>query len=223
MFKWRNFVLKKNRFPIILIIFILCLAIFSFFIISLKSSVTANFDKTGFAFVSEYIPASMTSFFKTMTLFGSAKILGVATITMTVWLWLIRKDYVGMVTITVTVVSGSYLNSFIKSEVARPRPLLKHLVEASGFSFPSGHAMMSMIVYTLIAYFIIQRVTNRISRGFIILGAALFIFLIGFSRIILHVHYPSDVVSGYSLGFVWSYSAVAVYKKLTRQREISYI
>lgn len=215
--------MEKNKFPIILIIFVLCLAIFCFFIISLKSSVTANFDKTGFAFVSEYIPASMTGFFKIMTLFGSAKILGVATLIMTVWIWLVWKDYVGMVTILVAVVSGSYLNSFIKSEVARPRPLLKHLVEASGFSFPSGHAMMSMIVYSLIAYFIIQRVTNRTSRGLILVGAALFIFLIGFSRIILHVHYPSDVVSGYSLGFVWSYSAIAVYKRLGVKREISYI
>lgn len=216
-----EYFLKKSRFPIIPMIFIICLAVFVFFLVSINSSITARIDQLGFSFVSEYISASMTDFFKTMTMFGSGKILGIATLLMALWLWLIRKDYVGIVVFVFTVVSGDYLNVFIKNVIARPRPHLKHLVEASGFSFPSGHAMMSMIVYSLIAYFIIQKVTNRMMRGIVIFAFAFFIFLIGFSRVILHVHYPSDVVSGYSLGFVWSYFAIVVYKRFSRQQEIS--
>lgn len=71
-------------------------------------------------------------------------------------------------------------------------------------SFPSGHALGSMVVYAVTAYLIAQLQAERWLRRLTIIIAALLIFLIGLSRVYLGVHYPSDVIGGYTVGFAWA-------------------
>ncbi|HLD10523.1 MAG TPA: phosphatase PAP2 family protein [Candidatus Nanoarchaeia archaeon] len=72
-----------------------------------------------------------------------------------------------------------------------------------GYSFPSGHATMNIIFFSLIIYFFKDNIKNKILRISFIFSCALIIFLIGFSRIYLQVHWFSDVVAGYILGIFW--------------------
>ena len=95
----------------------------------------------------------------------------------------------------------------IKNLVTRPRPAGEHLTYATGFSFPSGHAMLSLIVYGFLVYLLL--VSGRVTRKTAaIVSAALLIFLIGFSRIYLNVHYASDVVGGFLIGGLLLFSAI---------------
>ena len=100
---------------------------------------------------------------------------------------------------------GGLLDAVLKLAIRRPRPpyataFLRHYT----WSFPSGHAMVSLIAYGMLAYLLVVLWPNRRrTRISIVLGAALLIVAIGFSRLYLGVHYFSDVVGGYAAGVLW--------------------
>lgn len=88
-------------------------------------------------------------------------------------------------------------NVLLKLFFARPRPNYPRLIEESGYSFPSGHAMGSLMFYGLLIYFLWQ---SKFSKTLKVIGTiilTLLIFLIGISRIYLGVHYPSDILGGF--------------------------
>lgn len=95
------------------------------------------------------------------------------------------------------------LNQLLKNIIQRPRPEGFRLVEASGYSFPSGHSMVSMAFFGLIIWLVWHRVRNRRARIALCGAFALVIFLIGFSRIYLGVHYASDVIAGFCVSLLW--------------------
>ena len=100
--------------------------------------------------------------------------------------------------ITVTV-----LNKIIKSFVERPRPDdIVHLVHAGGFSFPSGHSITSMFVFGMLIYLVRTNMQNRHTANILTVVLAIPMICIGLSRIYLGVHYPTDVLAGWSLGIV---------------------
>ena len=102
------------------------------------------------------------------------------------------------------VLGGSVLDFVLKRLIQRSRPITEDtLIEVSGFSFPSAHAMMSVIFYGMIVYFLIQRIQSRRLRLFFILSAAFIVFIVGFTRLYLQVHYLSDVIAGYAGGLFW--------------------
>ncbi len=88
--------------------------------------------------------------------------------------------------------------AIVKLIVSRPRPDAS-LTEAGGFSFPSGHSAMSMVVYGCLAFALARAVRGFPRVAFALCGAAL-VVAIGLSRIYLGVHYPSDVIAGWTTG-----------------------
>lgn len=100
---------------------------------------------------------------------------------------------------------GSILSGQAKLLFARPRPaLVDHLIEVRGLSFPSGHATNSAIIYLTLALLISQVVPGRRTRAYILSVAVLLVGLIGISRVYLGVHWPSDVLAGWSIGTLWA-------------------
>lgn len=100
-------------------------------------------------------------------------------------------------------VAGSYgLNTLLKNVFARERPALDHLIEADGFSFPSGNAMVAASFYGMIALLMLLSSPGPRSRAAAWLVIVL-LLLIGFSRVYLNVHYPTDIVAGYAAGAGW--------------------
>src|SRR6185503_3049979 len=110
----------------------------------------------------------------------------------------------------VAIGGGELLNFLLKLLFERSRPVFTNpIIVEQFFSFPSGHAMMSMIGYGMLAYFVLLRVSNRWARLAVVLIAAIIIILIGFSRIYLGVHYFSDVLAGFAAGGLWLTACVA--------------
>lgn len=103
------------------------------------------------------------------------------------------------------------LNTLIKEILQRERPSLQHLVEAGGYSFPSGHAMISMGFYGMIfAIWAIERKIRGRSLFLPCVLGALLILLIGLSRVYLGVHFPTDIAGGYIAGIIWLVFTVPV-------------
>lgn len=120
-----------------------------------------------------------------------------------VWLR-IRRERPVIIALPLIALTGSWLlNSFLKNFFQRPRPGGHWLTAAAGYSFPSGHAMISTAVYGLFIYFILTRIHSTGLRLVLASGLALLIVLIGFSRVYLGVHYPSDVLAGFAAGGAW--------------------
>jgi membrane-associated phospholipid phosphatase len=99
---------------------------------------------------------------------------------------------------------GELLNQLLKQIFLRPRPVFDEpLLTATNYSFPSGHAMMSIIVYGLLAYFVLLDISHPLKRIAVLVLTIVLVLAIGFSRIYLGVHYFSDVVGGFAVGLIW--------------------
>jgi undecaprenyl-diphosphatase len=151
----------------------------------------------------------------------------------------------------VATLGGAALNVVLKAAIARPRPPLTTAVHAGFFSFPSGHAMSSMVLYATLAYLIVRGtpptfdvlsapgapgtpgtpgapnipgtpsspfVPTATTRALTIIVAIILILLIGASRVYLGVHYASDVIGGYLIGFTWADLCVLLYEAYHGQR-----
>jgi undecaprenyl-diphosphatase len=120
------------------------------------------------------------------------------------YLALIRQ-WGNTVLILVAVLAGLGLNHFLKDWFDRGRPeIVPHLVDVSTKSFPSGHAMMSAVVYLTLGALLAQA-SDRWRVKLFVMGLAVFLTLaIGTTRVYLGVHYPSDVLAGWSVGLAWA-------------------
>jgi len=107
---------------------------------------------------------------------------------------------------------GGLLGSLLKLVYARPRPtLVPHLADVTSASFPSGHATDSAIVYLTLAALLARTVETRALRLYIIGAAIGLTLLIGSSRVYLGVHWPSDVVAGWTFGAAWAFACSVAY------------
>jgi undecaprenyl-diphosphatase len=102
--------------------------------------------------------------------------------------------------------AGSLLLTVVtKSFIERARPQgVPRLVEASGYSYPSGHSLSSAALYLTIALLIVGYVRSHRARVAVIVGSLALISTVAFSRVYLGVHYPSDVTSGVCVGVAWA-------------------
>lgn len=110
-----------------------------------------------------------------------------------------KKNIIGLITVTFAVVIGNYSYKYIKSLIERERPSVEGVV-AEGFSFPSGHVTMAVILYGLMVYFLFQYVKSSIVKKVSLFTTLILIVVIGLSRLVTQEHYFTDVLGGYCLG-----------------------
>lgn len=114
---------------------------------------------------------------------------------------------------------GGLIVDVLKPLFARPRPqVVPHLVPVHSASFPSGHSLLSAVVYLTLGALLARVTSDRITRIYLILLAALLTISIGLSRIYLGVHYPTDVLGGWVGGFLWALACGLVARELQRRR-----
>ena len=111
-------------------------------------------------------------------------------------------------------VSGiTFINQVLKFSVKRVRPDINRLIEIGGYSFPSGHSMVSVVLYGFISYLIFKFVKNKIIRNSLIFLSILIVLLIGISRIYIGVHFFSDVVVGFMLSVIFLVIVINILEK----------
>ena len=153
-----------------------------------------NGDIIGYKIVSTFLISDFaTPIAKFITNFGGAIFLIVLTISL---ILLIKNKKIGF-SIFLNLASVTILNQLLKRILQRPRPTEFRIVEESGYSFPSGHSMVSMAFYGYLIYLIYKYVENKYIKWISIIMLSILICSIGVSRIYLGVHYTSDVLGGF--------------------------
>ena len=162
------------------------------------------FDNTVYDLISGCITDSMTQFMRFITFCGSEWTITVLTVALPLFVFIFRKKqfYRWSLAAVANIALGALLNQILKYIFVRERPDLLQLIEISGYSFPSGHSMNSVIFYGFFIYIILRNMEHW--GKYAIAGAlGLLVFLIGISRIYLGVHYASDVLAGFLTGLGW--------------------
>jgi len=120
----------------------------------------------------------------------------------------VRRD---AVVLLFTVVTGWIFNNILKAIIGRPRPdIVPHLTAETGLSFPSGHSFTAAAVYIAIALAFMS-LSARPSMHRVMIGTAIVLSLIiALSRVILGVHYPSDITAGWFAGAAWALTIKAI-------------
>jgi membrane-associated phospholipid phosphatase len=110
----------------------------------------------------------------------------------------------GAILLTATMVGVSLLNWILKSVFQRPRPLpFFGLTVPASYSFPSGHSLAAFCFYGALAALVTARLRSTLWSALVWAAAVVIIIAVGFSRLYLGLHYPSDIIGGYATGFVW--------------------
>jgi len=156
---------------------------------------TSGFDRMVYGAVSYHSSDLKTNIFKFITFFASEY----GAIIVTILCFILIKDKRCALFIMLSGLITVLLNYLLKMIFMRDRPIELMIISESGYSFPSGHAMLSMGFYGFIIYIIRKFNVKYKNLWSGLLGAL--IILIGLSRIYLGVHYPSDVLAGYFVSF----------------------
>ncbi len=158
--------------------------------------------------------AGLTRWLLRITLLGSSFTVTVVGIATGLLLLFERQNYLLAVWVA-GLAGGGLLNQLLKWIFQRARP--EFAATYRSWSFPSGHAMVSLITYGLLAYLITLAFSRQVAR-WVVPALALLVLFIGFSRVYLGVHYFSDVVAGYGAGTVWLVACITAAELIRRRR-----
>ncbi|UUP16406.1 phosphatase PAP2 family protein [Nitratireductor thuwali] len=143
----------------------------------------------------------------------------ILTLAAVVGLFLVTRRYGPALYAVLSVGSGALLSQTLKGYFDRPRPdLVDHLDAVHTASFPSGHALVTMVAYLTLASLVIQFFEDRRVRAYVLAVAVFVALIVGLSRVYLGVHWPSDVAAGWALGAAWAAFSWLVMHVLRRWR-----
>jgi undecaprenyl-diphosphatase len=149
-------------------------------------------------------PGWLEGSFLDLTALGGSTILGLVIFAVVGFLLLQRRYHTALF-VAITSTSGELVSTVLKQAFNRPRPtVVPYLREVSSSSFPSGHAMESAIVYLTLGAVLMRVTESRVTKMYFLGMAMLLTLLVGISRVYLGVHYPTDVIGGWVIGFVWA-------------------
>jgi undecaprenyl-diphosphatase len=206
--------LLSAEFIVIIVVFIISLAAFSYLVKQIFIDHQQAFDFKVFHWLAGHTTPFHTSTMEAITFLGTHKFLIPANLALTGYFLFIKKHKWHSIKVAAIALSSTAMMFLLKNIFSRHRPLIPLLKPALGFSFPSGHSMMSFSFYGLLIYLCYKYIENKILKWFLITGLFLLILSIGFSRIYLRVHYASDVLAGFSVGIAWLIFSVWLLNKI---------
>ena len=149
-------------------------------------------------------PAWLEGALLDLTALGGSTVLGLIIFAIVGFL-VLQTRYHTALFVLITAISGELVNAVMKQAFNRPRPsVVPHLRDVFSTSFPSGHAMESAIVYLTLGAILMRVTESRLTKLYCLGMAVLLTLLVGVSRVYLGVHYPTDVIGGWIIGFVWA-------------------
>ena len=203
-------IIWKNRRWIVMLLFMI---IFFEILDNIVDDDIYYFDMRGYEIVTSNMTDSVTWIAKIITKMASPIILGLLSFA----LFFVIKDKKLRISMVVNLVTAASLNFLIKNVIQRPRPVGYRLIDETGYSFPSGHSMVSMAFYGYLIYIINKQVESKLIKFISTIALSILIVSIGVSRIYLGVHYTSDVCGGFCVAIAYLMVYTGVLKRLSNK------
>ena len=194
--KTSKFNVKNNKKMLICYI---AIGLFIILTILVKLHVTKPFDTILESFVIGIRSDKLTGFMTTITSISRAYFL----ITVSIILLFVLKNKKHALLIITNLTCVFLSSQLLKLIFRRSRPDGEQLVSVMGYSYPSGHAMVSLAYFSFILYLINKKITNKLLKTILTIITIILIILIGFSRIYLGVHYITDIIAGFLLSIAY--------------------
>lgn len=182
-----------------MILFYITISLFIIITILVLTKLTNQLDENIASYIIGIQSTKLTKIMTDITNIGRAYSL----IAISLLLLFLIKDKRKPVMIIINLVSVFLISQIFKLIFRRPRPNGIFLAYATGYSYPSGHAMVSIAYFTFIAYLLCHIIKRKSLKLLTILLTSILICLIGFSRLYLGVHYFTDIIAGFSLGIAY--------------------
>jgi undecaprenyl-diphosphatase len=184
------------------ILLLLALIIFIYAARMVFITESSDFDQNIFSAIAPHINPALTSFMLFITFLGKHTLLIPLNFVLIAF-FIYRKEKWFATRIAALSLSSLLLMFLLKFYFQRARPDLPVIGDVSGYSFPSGHALVSVVFYGLFIHMTWHEVKIKWLRISLIILLSVLILLITFSRVYLRVHYASDVIAGIAVGFIW--------------------
>lgn len=191
------------------VLFIISLTVFIFISLCVYFNLTSSFDLTIYNFIISFKNDFLTNFLKVITLFGGEYIILLITFS---FLFIKNKKF--FLSLFIDMILIVLFNYFLKLIFLRERPIDLMIINETGYSYPSGHSMVAVSFYGFILFLIWKMNIKKVYKYLFSFVIVLLMILIGISRIYLGVHFPSDVIGGYSISLCY----LIVYISLIRKR-----
>lgn len=183
-----------------MIIFAICIILFIILTILVLTNNTEKIDNYYNELILNIRSDSLTDHMCVITQVGGAYSLIALSLLL---LFIIKKKRIPLF-IIINLISAFFMNQLFKIIFSRSRPDGIFLSYANGYSYPSGHSMVSMAYFIFIIYLIYKYLDNKILKILLYISLFNLIFLVGFSRIYLGMHYFTDVIGGHLLGISYA-------------------
>ncbi len=201
---------------IVAVLFLISVFAFAFLAKGVVEGRERKVDNGIFTFFNQFSTPGVIDAMRIISFFGSIQFLIPAYIIMILY-FVIRKKYRHAVDITIIGITSSALMFGLKEIFHRQRPDLPIIKGIYTYSFPSGHALSSFILCSILIFIVQNGVLKKAYKWMISILLLLFSITIGISRIILRAHYPTDVIASFCLGVVWVIVSLWLLKKINRQ------
>lgn len=205
---WAQLALLSAEMVLVISLFAIALVVFVYITRRIFVLNKTRLDDRVFAYLKNHVSERNNDIMQFFTFLGTHEFLIPANLVLIGYFLFIRKHKWYSIKVPAIALSSLGLMFLLKNLFNRQRPQIPLLYEAKGLSFPSGHALMSVTFYGLLIYMVFKSVRNRELRWTLIALLLFLILIIGTSRIYLRVHYASDVIAGYCIGFLWLAFAV---------------
>lgn len=190
-----------------------CALVFSLIALWVSDQQVRYFDLRIITVVQQLESPAMTRFMEFFTTIGSeVPVIIILVIAMFV-LYRVLGHRRELLFLAIAVVGSVLLNTVLKILFRRERPEINRIIEANGYSFPSGHSMTAFTMYVALTFLIWKHVPSRLGRILFVAVSTLLIVTIGISRIYLGVHYPSDVIGGFFMSGSWMAACIWFYQR----------
>ena len=175
-----------------------------------------DFDQNVFNAIAPYINPGLTDIMSFITFLGKHDLLIPLNIVLILF-FIYRKEKWFATRIAALSLSSLLLMFTLKLFFQRARPDLPVIGDVKGFSFPSGHALISVVFYGLFIHMIWHEVKSKWLRIVMVTLLSILILLIAFSRVYLRVHYASDVIAGIAVGFIWLVLSLNIIQRIEKK------
>jgi membrane-associated phospholipid phosphatase len=172
-------------------------------------------DEVVFDLVAPYTNGERTDWMKKISFLGNHQFLIPANLLLIAFFITVKKHKDALL-VTIVALSSLGLMSLLKNLTQRYRPAYPLVDGITNYSFPSGHALMSVAFYGILAFYAVKMIKNPVIKITILLLLFAVTLLIGFSRIYLRVHYTTDVIAGFSIGVCWMLFCFWLLQKTTK-------